>query len=107
MRVFGTSFDSIIEGIPRRVLRPFLTKWEPHTARGRAFRASIAKLQDYTLDLVRKVKAEMDQEALGGEVNNRDDVKGSLIRSLLRVGLTEQEAADSCRNFLIAGESAP
>lgn len=103
VRVLSHPFDNAISQISMRVANPFFPILEAVLPYGKKLRADIKLVHDYTRVFVREA-AERIRDAEYDEKDGEDEQRGLLIRGLLKTGMSEDDVADSCLNYVLAGE---
>ncbi len=89
--------------VAKRVMNPFFPILEWLLPYGKKLRADFKLVHDYSREFVHEAVARVTDEN-PGEKTEDDEEKGLLIRDLLQSGMSEDDIADSCLNYVLAGE---
>jgi cytochrome P450 len=92
-------------GVSDRFGMPFYRLVEWVLPYGRRLRADLDRVHRFSRELLREALDEIREEELGKK--EVKEGKGLLVRALMAsgVGMSVEEMADSCLNFLTAGQS--
>ncbi len=105
---FSQPFHSSSSGISHRFKTPFYTFFEQILPYGKTLRGNLDKVHAISRELVKESLEAIDLESEGGlDIEAAGlDKKGLLVKKLIEGGITDEEKlADSCLNYLTAGES--
>lgn len=103
MRTLPGPFDESMALLSRRMTQPLWPITERFTRSGKSGRRAIRAVNEFARQLVRDTLSEIEAEEQGAKDGKG---RGALIRELQQGGVefSEKDLAESCINFLIAGQ---